>query len=163
MTPQEHNKYVGIAHLIYAGFHVLIMLASFVFMGFIFANIFGQARNVGNPTPPAFMGVIFVLVAAINILTTIPSVVAGYAFLKRKSWAKIAGIVGGVVAALSFPVGTAVAVYTFWFLFSEPGRLLYDKSPGAIPPPPLQEWHGSALHQTRQSDSDVPVSPPDWR
>jgi hypothetical protein len=163
MTPQEHNKYVGIAHLIYAGLHVLIMLVSFVFMGFIFANIFGQARELGSPSPPALMGVIFVLVAVINILTTIPSVVAGFALLKRKSWAKIAGIVGGAVAAMSFPVGTAVAVYTFWFLFSEPGKLLYDKNAGTLPPPPLQEWQRPTLHQTTEREPEVPVSPPDWR
>ena len=64
----------------------------------------------------------------VNVGITIPSFVAGYAFLKRKSWAKIAGIVACALSALRIPFGTAVSIYTFWFLFSTPGKILYDQS-----------------------------------
>jgi hypothetical protein len=70
--------------------------------------------------------VILIFAGIINLLFTIPSVVAGYALLKRRPWGKIAGIVAGVCTAMSFPIGTAVAVYTFWFLFGETGKALYD-------------------------------------
>jgi hypothetical protein len=160
MTPQEHNKYVGIAHLIYAAFHVLMMFVSFIFMGLMFGTMFGRAPQTGAPPPPAFIGLIFGLIAVFNILTTIPSLVAGYALLKRKPWAKIAGIVGGVLAAMSFPIGTAVAVYTFWFLFSDPGKQLYGRQNQELPPLPPKEW------ELRGSDSvEKPrsASMPDWR
>jgi hypothetical protein len=163
VTPQEHNKYVGIAHLIYAAFHLLMMLASFIFMGVMFGTMFGRAETGFAPPPPAFLGLIFVFVAVFNVLTTIPSLLAGYALLKRKSWAKVAGIVGAVVAAMSFPIGTAVAVYTFWFLFSEPGKLLYDKKLDTLPPPPPTDWQPRPLHQSGNRESELPVSPPDWR
>lgn len=141
MTAEEHNKYVGLAQLGYAALHILMLIAMTSVMGVMFSRIFQQAERMGGDPPPAFVGLIFVFAGLFNVVLTIPSVVAGYALLKRRPWAKVAGIIGGVLAAMSFPIGTAVAVYTFWFLFSEPGRQLYDKTPKGAPPPP-PDWTG---------------------
>jgi len=141
MTPLEHNKFVGIAQLGYAAIHLLMMIVMMGFMAVMFTTIYRQAESMGGEPPPAFVGAIFVFSGLFNALLSIPSIVAGYALLKRRPWAKIAGIIGGVLAAMSFPLGTAVAVYTFWFLFSEAGRQLYDKREVAVPPPP-GDWTG---------------------
>ena len=158
MTPVEHNRYVGLSLLGYAGFHVLTMVASIAVVGFMLSDIYGKAAEMGgDPPPPAFLGFIFVFAGVINLVLTIPSVVAGYGLLKRRPWAKVAGIVGGVVAAMSFPVGTAVAVYTFWFLFSETGKAVYGKPP-ETPPPPPSEW--ASVEQRRTSAVQGPASSP---
>ena len=138
MTALEHNKLVGWAQLGYAAFHVLMLIVTYAFMGAMFATIFGDVQRIGGePAPPfAFMAVIFVFAGLINILMTIPSIVAGYALLKRRPWAKIAGIIAGALSAMSFPIGTAVAVYTFWFLFSDAGKQVYELTKFTPPPPP---------------------------
>jgi len=153
MTPQEHNKYVGLAQLGYAGFHLLMMIVSMGVMGVMFERIYSRSQEMGGPPPPPFVGLIFGFVGIINLAMTIPSVVAGYALLKRRSWAKIAGIVGGVAASMSFPIGTAVAVYTFWFLFSDLGKQLYGDKNQELPPLPPKEW------QPHSSDSAQPGTP----
>ena len=161
MTPQEHNKFVGLAHVGYAGLHVLMMIVSLGFVGFMLGNIYNRSQEMGGPPPPTFLGVILVFAVIFNIATTIPPIVAGYALLKRRPWAKVAGIVGGVVAAMSFPIGTAVAVYTFWFLFSDVGKQLYDVKKKELPPPPPSEWQPTG----RYSADDGSVSytpPPNW-
>jgi hypothetical protein len=162
MTPQEHNKFVGLAHVAYAGFHVLMMIASMAFVGFMFENVYSRSQEMGGPPPPAFLRVILIFAVIFNISTTIPSIVAGYALLKRRSWAKVAGIVAGGVAAMSFPVGTAVAVYTFWFLFSDPGKQLYGVENRELPPLPPEEWRS---HTSQSAYDGRPTSgaPPDWR
>lgn len=162
MTPQEHNKFVGLAHVGYAGLHVLMMIASLGFVGFMLGNIYNRSQEMGGPPPPAFLGVILVFAGIFNIVTTIPSIVAGYALLKRRRWAKVAGIVGGVVAAMSFPIGTAVAVYTFWFLFSDVGKQLYDVKNQEGPPLPPEEWQ---RHSGESAPNVTPRSaaPGDWR
>ena len=162
MTAQEHNKFVGMAQIGFARLHLLMMIASLGLASFMFENLYSRSQEMGGPPPPSFLGVILVLAGIINVVTTIPSLVAGYALLKRRSWAKVAGIVGGVVAAMSFPVGTAVAVYTFWFLFSDPGKQLYGVKNQELPPLPPEEWQP----QSRESAHDgTPSSaaPPDWR
>jgi hypothetical protein len=154
MTPQEHNKYVGLAQLGYAGFHLLTMIVLMGVEGYMFENIYSRSQEMGGPPPPPFLVLIFVFVGVVTVAMTIPSVVAGYALLKRRSWAKVAGIVGGVVAATSFPIGTAVAVYTFWFLFSDVGKQVYGVKNQEVPPPPPKEWQpgsNDSAHDARLS------------
>ena len=162
MTPQEHNKMLGIAHLCYAGFHLLMTVVSLGFIGFMFANIYSRSEEMGGPPAPPFLGVIFLVAGIVNVATTIPPAVAGYALLKRRPWTKVAGIIAGAVAALSFPIGTALSVYTFWFLFSDVGGQLYGSGSRSLPPLPPKEWqrqHGDP------ANPGLPVStmPPDWR
>ncbi len=162
MTPDEHNKYVGIANVVYGAFHILVMLL----MGVVFAAMIGMMTLNGgrsNGPPPAFIEIIMVFAVALNLVMAIPSFVAGYAFLKRKPWAKIAGIVAGVVSALRIPFGTLVSIYTFWFLFSESGKTLYDRQAQALPPAPPVDWTGIGEQKRRENQYTPPASPPDWR
>jgi hypothetical protein len=160
MSPEEHNKYVGYANIAYGAIHIILM----VVVGVVVGVMMGLAsQNSRRDAPPlAVFGIVIVLVVGINLLLAIPSFIAGYAFLKRKPWAKVAGIVASVLAALRIPFGTAVSIYTFWFLFSEPGRVLYDKQAQALPPMP-PNW----ANVDQKIGSDVqyvpPTTPPDWR
>jgi len=158
MTAEEHNRYLGLAHVAYGVLHILIMLATGAIVFWMVALNAGRSE-----TPPAaFMTVVMVVLVALNVLLAVPSFVAGYAFMKKKRWAKIAGIVAAVLSALRVPFGTAVAIYTFWFLFSAPGKLLYDNIAQALPPAPPMDWN--EMGRKRETGAYVPpVSPPDWR
>lgn len=161
MTPQEHNKFVGLANIGYAGLHLFMTIVSLGFVGFMLENVYNRSQEMGGPPPPRLLGVIIVFALTFNIATTVPPIVAGYALLKRRRWAKVAGIVSGVVAAMSFPIGTAVAVYTFWFLFSNVGNQLYGVQKQEPPPPPPEEWHP---HGSESAYEQKPTSvAPDWR
>ena len=160
MTPEEHNRYVGIANVVYGAIHVLLMLV----MGVFFTAMMGAlVRDTGGgDVPPAsFFGGIMIFVIAINLLFAIPSFIAGYAFLKRKPWAKIAGIIAAVLSAFRVPIGTAVSIYTFWFLFSAPGKILYDNLSQALPPAPPADW--SMVDKSRREQEYLGRTPPDWR
>lgn len=158
MTPEEHNKYLGITHIAYGGLHILLMLVVGVI---VFAMMSLNAGRSDAP-PAAFMTVLMVFVVGINVLLAVPSFIAGYAFLKRKRWAKVAGIVAAVLSALRIPFGTVVAIYTFWFLFSAPGKVLYDNMAQALPPAPPADWNEVERTQGRKTYVP-PASPPDWR
>ena len=162
MTPLEHNRYVGLAQLGYAGFHLLTVIALMGVEGFMFQNIYSRSQEMGGPPPPQFLVLIFVFAAMVTVAITIPSVVAGYALLKRRPWAKVAGIVGGVVAATSFPIGTAVAVYTFWFLFSDVGKQVYGVRNQELPPLPPKEWQPGSMDSAHDGWAYY-TAPPDWR
>lgn len=147
MTPQQHNKYLGIAHLAFAAFELMVMIVTLVFVRVVLSDIFDQPRRTGSDPSPEVLGLIFVFALALQIAFSVPSIVAAYAFLKQRSWAKTAGIVGGVVAAISFPIGSALAVYTFWFLFSDAGKQLYDPNARVLQPPspplPPSDWQSA--------------------
>ena len=146
MTPDQHNKYVAISHLAYAGLQLLVLIAATVFMGMMLVEVESQVNTSGDPMP-WFMPVIVAIAVLINFALAIPPIIAGYALLKRRPWAKTAGIIGGAVGVMNFPLGWALAAYTFWFLFSDVGRQIYDKDFRASlpppPPPPPSEWQAS--------------------
>jgi hypothetical protein len=50
---------------------------------------------------------------------------AGVGLLQYKSWARIFTIVVATLLLFHFPIGTAVAVYAFWVLFSQEGQQYY--------------------------------------
>lgn len=158
MTPEQHSKYVGVAHLVYGGVYLLLTL---LFMLFFLAMFVSSLPN-GNDGGLGFLLVIWVFFSIFWLAFVIPSFVAGYGLLKHKRWARTAAIVGGVVSGMSFPIGTAVCVYTFWFLFSEPGRRLYDRPAYPLPPPPPL-WNRDFAGSRKEPQYIPPSSPPDWR
>jgi hypothetical protein len=108
----------------------------------------------GGQPPVGFFIAMAVFLVVFSVGWSLPSIIAGYALLKKKKWARTAGIVAGAFAAAQMPVGTAVGVYTFWFLFSPPGRLLYD--------PQTRSLTGGR-QELGEAQYVPPDAPPDWR
>ena len=160
MTADQHNRYLGFAHLGYAALHLLMGVLFGVIMILMFSTIPPQPSQPSPP--PAILVVMACFFLVFTVGWTIPSMVAAYALLKRKRWAKTAGIVAGVFAAAQMPVGTAVCVYTFWFLFSEPGRSLYDQSTKTLPGE-RPDWNGVNQQRSPEGEYAPTTSPPDWR
>jgi hypothetical protein len=163
MTPQDHNKVIGIMHLIWGGFHLLTVVFIIPFM-WLFWDLFSRDPR----TPPemkTFFGAFVALMCVFMALLAIPPIASGYAMLKRRSWAKVAGIVTSCLCALSFPFGTALCVYTFWFLFSD-GENFY-RTPdaawrGSLRDANTFDWQTRGASAARQR-TEAPTQPPDWR
>ena len=168
MTSQDHNKVIGIMHLIYGVFNTVIM----IIVGLFF--IPPAALIASDPSAPsglaAFFGIMGVLMVALGVIFGLPSILAGYAMLKHKRWAKVMGIIAACVEAISFPFGTALCVYTFWFLFGQNegyhqrGGQMAGQSWNA---PPLygasSTYDWEAQQSNRRRDYVPPPQPPDWR
>lgn len=173
MTPADHNKVIGIMHLIYGGFFALISVLMLVVFGAILIPLLDQMPKDPNAPPMEFFWAIFAFVTVFYVLMSIPALLAGYAMLKKKSWARIAGIVSSVIACMSFPFGTALAVYSFWYFFGEAGKA-YDRSlsgtdwRGALNQPQPQQWYAQTYghereRQPQQQTYRPPQQPPSWR
>jgi hypothetical protein len=150
----------------------LFILAMCLFMWAMIAAIPSRPGGPNPEMPFAFFGIMFAFMIIYSLIFFAPSFVAGYAMLKRKSWARTASIVAGVLEVMSFPFGTAVGVYSFWFMFSETGKSLYnvnatrtDARPYALhdaPPQPASDWNAQTSYG-REHEYTPPVQPPDWR
>lgn len=164
MTPEQHNKYLAWSHLGYASIFFLFIALFMGFFGFVF---FAAMMSEPNAPPMFFFLLIWLFMAAIYAAMIVPSFIAGYGLLKKKKWARTWAIISGVIAAMNFPFGTAVCVYTFWMLFSEPGKVLFDQNNKYALPPGRQAWANEPWNQdaSRQHDYQYhpPPPPPDWR
>ena len=165
MTPEQHNKYLAWSHIAYAGFFALIFGIVFVFFGIGILSALLSSPGPNGP-PAVFLVIMTLFMAMMFGAFTLPSFVAGYGLLKRKKWAKVWAIIAAVLAGGQFPMGTAVTVYTFWFLFSEPGKQWFDHGQYALPPGTQtwanQQWDYDAQRQ-REGQYTPPPPPPDWR
>jgi hypothetical protein len=159
LTPEQHKTYLAWSHIGYGAFFLLMMV---FFLAIFGVALLGASR--GSEGPPIFvMTIMWLFIAAIYGAMTIPSFVAGYGLLKQKRWAKTWTIIAGVLSAMSFPIGTAVCVYSFWFLFSEPGKAIFERQKYALPPR-RQEWAPQSDFQNQPTTVYVPpTTPPDWR
>ena len=158
MTPSGHNRTLGLLHLAYGVFCiVLIIMATFLISGAIDAT-----ATRGATVPVATFAALILGGIFISLVLITPSFITGYALLRRKQWARRIGILAGVLAGLTFPFGTALCVYTLWFMFGEKGKFLYHKAAYALPPEPQPRRRMKKLF--RASEPYVPpTTPPDWR
>ena len=130
MTAVEHNKYLAIAFGIFAALFgltfLLLMLVSlgvFVALGVSFANETGDTNQAGFGILGGVFAVAFYL--TLGLFSVLPTAVASRKMWKRRPGARVWGIIAAILILFVFPVGTFLAIYAFWFLFSAPSRELY--------------------------------------
>ncbi|HEY9285036.1 MAG TPA: hypothetical protein VIP46_16400, partial [Pyrinomonadaceae bacterium] len=155
MTPEEHNKTLGILHIVYAALHTLLMLGVFGLMIFFLRVAGDELRNQPDTPPEAFL-VTFVIVGGLfALLLTVPSYVAGYAMLKRKPWGRVATLVAAIVEVLNVPFGTALGIYALWFLFGK-GQVLYQGDALTPDPrPPLNAARAGRIEHHRLEAAEL--------
>ncbi|HET6262633.1 MAG TPA: hypothetical protein VFG99_10415 [Chloroflexia bacterium] len=117
MTPRDHNRTVGILHGL-VGALVLIGLA-------VAAVLEGGRRPADAAQRLSWM--LFVLPLPLFQLLT------AYGVFALKRWGRVLALLSCFLYVLVFPLGTLLAAYTWWALFGETGRRLYDRSQPARP------------------------------
>ncbi len=111
---ENHKRILGIIYIVSAFFQALIAL----FLNVLFATIFSFVIGQADPEDTAILElvgkVLEWLPAAIILFFAIPSLIAGIGLLNKASWAMVLALVLGCFKLFSFPIGTAIGVYTIW-------------------------------------------------
>lgn len=120
MMPQDHSKALGIAYGLLTLPFVLIILASPLIIS---SNVDEYPSPKRNSQMLITMGVLcFVLLIILLLLFT------AYGLIKGKSSARTTALIISGLTVWFFPLGTALAIYSWWFLHSEDGKHMYRKS-----------------------------------
>lgn len=140
MTAKEHNNLLSIFFFIMAGLQVLGGIIAVIIYAGMGTFMLAAARDEGQAmggifiVASVFVGIFVLIFAAFFAFT-------GWKLRKIEPAGRVLGIIGCILCLLSFPLGTALAIYGLWFLFGEPGKALYsDGMMGSVPPPPPQSW-----------------------
>ncbi len=164
MTNEEHNKYIAWAFLVNGAFQVAVF-------GFIFLIVFAAMLSGpdGRDFPAGLFAAIFGFVFIVNLAFQSPNFIAAYALLKRKPWARVAGIVAAALSVMNIPFGTLAGVYSLWFFCGEQWKDVYPESgrplrsgPYQLDPHPQSEWEGYSRGEEGAYTYRTPP-PPDWR
>lgn len=123
----DHAKLLGIGFLIFGFIATLTLLLIAVLMVFGLGGMLFYAKDSGDAMFGATFGIIgsIVMLLGFFVFMALPHLLAGYTFLKRRKSSKIFGVIASVFSFFTFPLGTALAVYCIWFIFSEQGNRFY--------------------------------------
>jgi hypothetical protein len=98
---------LGILWMIYAGLRLMGSLAATTFARFTW--------NYWDDVPFFVPGLLRGIGTGLLIVGVVGAL-AGWGLMERRPWARTLAIVLGVLALFSFPVGTALGIYTLWVL-----------------------------------------------
>ena len=115
---RDHVRILGWCFIVYSSIIVLVGLG----IGGIV--LFGGAIS-GDRDAMFITGAVGAAIAAFLILVSLPGMVAGIGLLKMQPWARIVAIIVGAFHILSFPLGTALGVYTLWVLLNAETEALF--------------------------------------
>ena len=117
---EQHVRILGIIYVIYG---ILLLLIA----GGLFAVMAGIGAMSGDRDAAWIMSGIGFFVAAIVALLSIPTIITGVGLQRFRPWARILALVLAVFKLLSFPIGTAIAVYAFWVLLNQRTEPLFAR------------------------------------
>jgi glucan phosphoethanolaminetransferase (alkaline phosphatase superfamily) len=145
MNVKEQNRLVGIFLLIHGGLQSLMMLFFVLFYSGIGIAIMTSEGTRDAQIAGSFMIVFALIFLAIFSVFIVPQLVGGWKILKERPNARTWGIIGSIVACMSFPFGTAAGVFGLVFLFGENGTRYYlnganSSSNNNMLQPPPHNW-----------------------
>jgi hypothetical protein len=112
-----------------------------LFAALVLMLVFGGAAGVvgASDDPGARIAVPIIGLTGIALVTflgllSLPSVITGIGLLRRRPWARIAGIVISIIGLMMIPFGTIVGVYGLWVLFAKDTERLF--TPSGLPQQP---------------------------
>src|SRR5688572_22804014 len=101
----QHQRYLAFVHI---GFFLVSLLMMIAGAWFLF-TVWGVDQ---------FLLIGFLFFGTLNFLAIGLSIIAAWALLKARKWAKNASLLAGVAAAMYLPFGPFVCGYSFWFYFN---------------------------------------------
>ena len=117
---EKHVNVVAALHIGYSILGILIGIVLFVVLYLVGDFVDEQEAKMVLPIIANVLIVMFTLLS-------IPGIIAGIGLFKRKEWARILTLILSVLHLLSFPLGTAVGVYSIWALVQTENVELFRK------------------------------------
>lgn len=121
----QHIKILGVLFIILGILGILVALLVFVLGAGAAATIASQAGD--DPEAAGGMlaaGGCMTAIAALVGILSLPSLLAGWGLMKRKSWSRVLTIIVAILSLPSVPIGTAIGVYALWVMFNDETKRL---------------------------------------
>jgi zinc-ribbon domain len=126
-TEHDMNMHFNILGWLLIGSGILTAIGGTIvlFASQIFRHMpLQMAREMPTGVPP-FVAWLTSVVGLAIIAVAAATAAAGVGLLQYRSWARTFATIVAVLLLFHFPIGTAVAVYAFWVLFSQEGQQYY--------------------------------------
>jgi len=130
MQIDSHKRTLAIIHLVLGILRILMYGGLVIFFSSVFPFIEAEIVEEEGRDAGFILNIIssavFSVMAVAALFTAIPSIIGGIAVLQNKGWGMVLLLISGCISLLSFPIGTAVGVYSIW-VFVENNKARKEK------------------------------------
>lgn len=123
----NHKRILGILYLISGILSLLGMLLLNAFLSVIFSFALQEVNPEEKRAVEFALAVAQYVPVFVIIFISVPTLIAAFGLLTRKTWATLFALIVGCLKLFSFPIGTALGVYSIW-IWSEDQKLKKTQS-----------------------------------
>jgi len=119
----KHVQLIGILWIVYG-------IMGLLFAFFVFLVLFGVSfiPDMGN-IAPGILRLIAWIASLFFLALAVPQIIAGMGLMRRKEWGRILTLIVSFFHLISFPLGTALGVYSFVILLKPETIRLFNPVP----------------------------------
>jgi hypothetical protein len=111
---ETHKRILAILYIVTGSLQILGMLLMSAFVSAIIPFIMDRADPEALWIIEWIVPFVRIIATVVILFFSIPSIIGGVALLNEKTWAITLLLILGCFKLLSFPIGTAIGVYTIW-------------------------------------------------
>jgi hypothetical protein len=119
------EKHINVVAALQIGLSIFNLLMAFL----IFTVLKLVGGFVDEPNANTILSLIADILAIVFIVISIPGILAGMGLYKRKEWARILTLILSIIEIFSFPIGTAIGIYSIWALIQPETINEFSKNP----------------------------------
>lgn len=111
---ESHKRILAILYIVSGAIQIVVLLFVSAFISTIIPLIADQAEPDAQWVFTWLVPFIQMIAAIVICIVSIPSIIGGIGLLNNKSWAMLLVLILGCFKLFSFPIGTAIGIYTIW-------------------------------------------------
>lgn len=116
---QTHVKVLG-------WLYIILGILGLLVAGAVMLIVIGAGWISGDQTAMTVTTIVGLVVGAFLFLVSAPGIVDGVGLLNYKPWARVLGLVLGILNLPGFPTGTILGAYTLYVLLDDETSLLFS-------------------------------------
>jgi hypothetical protein len=120
------KSHVTVVAMLHIGLGVLGVLVALI----VFVAVVGGGLLSGDHDAIVITRIVGSVLASFFVLISAPSIIGGIGLLRGASWARVLVMILAVFQLFNVPIGTALAIYTFWVLMQEETTRLFSRPRG---------------------------------
>ncbi len=119
---EAHKRILGILFIVSGMFQIIGMIFLTALLSVILPLAFGHLDFKEQWVLVWIIPFVRFISVFVIVLFAIPSIIGGWGVLQEKKWAMTLVLVLGCFKLFSFPIGTALGIYTIWVYTEEHRR-----------------------------------------
>ena len=125
MDIKNMEKHVSILGTLFIAYHIPSIIAALI----VFTAVVGGVILSGDPEAIGITTIVGTSITFFLMLFAIPGLICGIGIIKRLKWARVFSLIVGCLNLLSIPFGTALGIYTIWFMISDEAQVIFSDKP----------------------------------